>query len=555
MIQFDAAHAAVHYPADRRFRVWIRPSLLIGVAAVVLGAIAAAWIQVAIAGLPVIAQGSSVVPGAQAAPPGFPLWVRYCHFFNFLFVMLLLRSGLSILADHPRLYFNDHCTPGSEWIRFTPLKVPRDRLWTAKDDARYLSPLVGTPGYRHTIGIARSWHFVTVHGFIITGMIYAVMLFATARWHRLVPTSTVVFTQAWSTWVHYATLNLPPEPNGFFGYNALQQVAYFSVFFIFGPVAVLTGIAMSPAVVNRFRWSARIFGGRQAARSIHFLTMLGFASFIVVHVTLIAMTGLVRNMNHIVVGTDDQSRLGVMLGAVGIAVVVLTWVAAHYISWNYPRALQRAQKFVTFPMQVLTLDRLDPREHYTARDVSPYFWPNGKLPTGDNWHRLAENGFSEYKLRVGGLVEHPIELSLDDIEQLGAAEHIALHHCIQGWSGIAQWSGVSLAKIVELVRPEANARVVAFFSFGEALYGGVYYDTQRLEDVLKPQCMLATHMNGQPLSTVYGAPLRLRVENQLGYKMVKWIERIEFVESEKQLGKGEGGSNEDEEYFDLLPNI
>ncbi|MGA2883522.1 MAG: molybdopterin-dependent oxidoreductase [Bryobacteraceae bacterium] len=87
------------------------------------------------------------------------------------------------------------------------------------------------------------------------------------------------------------------------------------------------------------------------------------------------------------------------------------------------------------------------------------------------------------------------------------------------------------------------------------VYGGGYYDTQSLENVLKPECLLALEMNGAPLPAVYGAPLRLRIENQLGYKMVKWIERIEFIESEKQAGKGEGGTNEDDEYFDLLPNI
>jgi sulfoxide reductase catalytic subunit YedY len=122
----------------------------------------------------------------------FPLWVRYCHFFNFLFVMMLIRSGLSILADQPRLYFNDNCTPGSEWIRFTPIKVPRDRLWTAKDDARYLSPLVGTPGYRHTIGIARVWHFIDAQGFIATGIIFIAMLLSTEQWRRIVPASHVV---------------------------------------------------------------------------------------------------------------------------------------------------------------------------------------------------------------------------------------------------------------------------------------------------------------------------------------------------------------------------
>jgi len=96
---------------------------------------------------------------------------------------------------------------------------------------------------------------------------------------------------------------------------------------------------------------------------------------------------------------------------------------------------------------------------------------------------------------------------------------------------------------------------VAFYSYGGALYGGGYYDTQTIETALNARYLLAYEMNRAPLPEVYGAPLRLRVENQLGYKMGKWIERIEFVETEKTLGKGEGGKNEDDEYFDILPNI
>ena len=555
MISFDIVHRAVHYPNDRRFRIWIRPSILIGSGLLILLAIAASWIEVAVAGLPRIPLVPQIYPSTFAGPHGFPLWVRYCHFFNFLFVMMLIRSGLSILVDHPRLYFNDDCNPGSEWIRLTPLKVPRDRVWTAKDDARYISPLVGTPGYRHTIGIARVWHFINVHGFIITGVFFIVMLFDTEQWRRLVPASPLVLLQGWNTWVHYATLHLPAEPNGFYGYNALQQIAYFTVVFLFGPLAILTGIAMSPAVVNHLPWYARIFGGRQSARSIHFLTMLSFFAFIVVHVTLIVMTGFARNMNHIVLGTNDQRILGVMLGFVGIAVVILSWVAAHYISWNQPRRLQHALKLVTYPMQLLTLNRLTPLQKYSERDISPYFWPNGKMPVRSDWTHLAENGFRDFTLKVAGLVENPVELSLAEIEELGEVEHITMHHCNQGWSGIAKWGGVPMKAIIELVHPKPEAKAVAFFSFGEALYGGVYYDTQSIENVLKPQCILASQMNGQRLPEVYGAPLRLRVENQLGYKMVKWIERIEFIKSEKQLGEGEGGKNEDDEYFDLLPNI
>ncbi len=556
MISFDPAHRAVHYPPDRRFRIWIRPSILIGIGIAILSVIAASWIEVAVAGLPHVPAVPQIYPNNFAGPHGFPVWVRYCHFFNFLFVMMLIRSGLSILVDHPRLYFNDGCTPGSEWIRFTPLKVPRDRLWTAKDDARYISPLVGTPGYRHTIGIARVWHFIDVHGFIITGILFVGMLFDTEQWRRIVPTSPLGPLAGME---HVGALrNISPACRNRTGFTATTHcnrlpISRSSLSSVLWPL--LTGIAMSPAVVNRFPWYARIFGGRQSARSIHFLTMFSFLAFLVVHVTLIVMTGFARNMNHIVMGTDDQDPMGMYLGFVGIGVVVLSWIVAHYISWNHPRGLQHALKSVTYPMQLLTLNRLTPQQKYSEEEISPYFWPNGKMPIRDDWKRLAEAGFENFRLKVGGLVENPVELSLADLEQLGEVEHITMHHCIQGWSGIAKWGGIPMKTLIELVRPKPEAKVVAFFSFGEALYGGPYYDTQSLENVLKPQCLLASQMNGQRLPQVYGAPLRLRVENQLGYKMVKWIERIEFIESEKVLGKGEGGKNEDDEYFDLLPNI
>ena len=242
-------------------------------------------------------------------------------------------------------------------------------------------------------------------------------------------------------------------------------------------------------------------------------------------------------------------------GFVGIGVVIGSWIVAHHLSWRHPRALQRAVNRVTYPMQLITLNRLNPHQRYRDRDISPFFWPNGKLPQRPDWNKLAEGGFQEFRLAVGGLVEHPVEISLADLRRLGFVEQITMQHCIQGWTGIAKWGGVPMAELIRLVRPLPAAKVVAFFSFGQSLYGGAYYDTQRLENVLKPACILACEMNGEPLTRVYGAPLRLRVENQLGYKMVKWIERIEFIESETQIGKGQGGKNEDDEYFDLLPNI
>ena len=440
MISFDAAHKAVHYPPDRRFRVWIRPSFVAGAVVLILLPLLFAWGQAAIFGLPYIPPVPQFNEAAPTGPHGFPVWIRYAHFFNFLFVMMLIRSGLSILMDHPRLYFNDHCTPGTEWIRFTPLRVPKDRVWTAKDDARYISPLFALPGYRHTVGVARSWHFIDVYGFIITGLIFVALLFATEQWRRIVPTSGIVLTQAWSTFVHYANFHLPPEPNGFYGYNALQQLAYFSVVLIFGPLSILDGYRDVAGVGESLSVYPRLFGGRQAARSIHFLLLLGYIAFLIVHVTLVVLTGFARNMNHIVLGTDDQRPLGMILGFVGIAVVIVSWVVAHYTSWKFPRLLQHIQKAVSQPLRLATLNRFSPSERYTKEQISPYFWPNGKRPEREDWKRLAANSFRDYKLKVGGLVERPVELIAIGIGSAGKSRahyHAPLHsglvrHCAVG---------------------------------------------------------------------------------------------------------------------------
>jgi DMSO/TMAO reductase YedYZ molybdopterin-dependent catalytic subunit/thiosulfate reductase cytochrome b subunit len=555
MIAFDAAHKAVHYPPDRRFRIWIKPSFLVIAICLALIPLVLAWVQAAIYGLPYLAPVQQFNAATFTGVHGFPWWLRWAHFFNFAFLMMLVRSGLSILVDHPRLYFNNGCTPGTEWIRFTPLKVPKDRVWRASDDDRYISPLIATPGYRHSVGIARSWHFIDVYGFILTGLIFIPLLFVSGQWERLVPNSWSILPQAWATFVHYANFHFPPEPDGFYAYNALQQISYFLVVYAFAPITILAGASMSPAMVNHFPWFPRMFGGRQGGRSIHFLMMLCWVGFLIVHVTLVVLTGFERNMNHIVLGTDNQLPLGMILGLVGLAAVIASWIAAHYISWKAPRLLQHAQKAVSLPLRLALINRLHPRSHYTKEQISPYFWSNGKPPDREDWKYLERDNFRDYKLKIGGLVENPVDLSLPQIQALEEEEHITMHHCIQGWSGIAQWNGVSMKKIIQLVQPKPSARTVAFFSFGEDQYGEPYYDTQSLENVLKPECILAYRMNGDTLPSEHGAPLRLRVENQLGYKMVKWIERIDFIESEKELGKGEGGANEDDEYFDLLPNI
>ena len=148
------------------------------------------------------------------------------------------------------------------------------------------------------------------------------------------------------------------------------------------PLSILTGMAMSPALVNRFPSYAEALRGRQAARSIHFLMLVGFIGFIIVHVTLVVLTGFARNMNHIVLGTDDLAAHGNdCWGSIGIALVVLSWVGAHYVSWYFPRGLQHAQKAVTQPVKLRHAGRLIPSEHYTQGISRRTSGPTAKCPS------------------------------------------------------------------------------------------------------------------------------------------------------------------------------
>lgn len=527
--------------------------------------IAIPYIQWGVWGLPQLYYPPHRTAATAVGPHGFPMWLVLTHFINFILIVFLIRSGLQILADHPRLYWNQHCTPGSEWLRLTSITVPKDRLWTAKDDSVHLSPFIGLPGYRHTIGMARHWHFLSVIFWVLNGAIFVALLFATDQWQRLVPTSWMIIPHAWQWWVHYAvmpfTLTLPPEPNGFYAYNALQQLSYFGIIFIIAPLAIITGPSMSPAFTNRFKWYPKVPGNRQIGRSIHFLIMCSFVLFIIGHVTMVIISGLVHNMNHITLGTDDNRIVGLVIGIAAILFVILLNITANWAAWKKPRAVQRLSRWVVTPVMFWLLNRHEPVAEFSKKDISPYFWPNGKLPDSKEWTDLADNDFKDYKLKIHGLVENPVELSLEDLRAMAYRSQITLHHCIQGWSGVAQWGGVPLSEIIKRVKPQKGAGRIAFYSFGDGVEfttgksDGRYYDSMPIEASEHPQMILALDMNEKPLNRVHGAPVRLRFENQLGFKMVKWISEIKFVASIEDIGKGEGGYAQDHEYFGDLANI
>jgi methionine sulfoxide reductase catalytic subunit len=137
-------------------------------------------------------------------------WLQLQHFLNMLFMMFIIRAGIQILADHPRLYWDRDCTPGTEWFRFQH-PVPEGRIWTAKDDSVTLPSWLGIPGLRHTIGLARRRHFSIDLLWILNGAAFYVLLFTTNQWQRLIPITWDVFPNAISTAIQYASLNFPVD--------------------------------------------------------------------------------------------------------------------------------------------------------------------------------------------------------------------------------------------------------------------------------------------------------------------------------------------------------
>jgi len=305
---------------------------------------------------------------------------------------------------------------------------------------------------------------------------------------------------------------------------------------------------MSPALSTRFKRISRVLS-IQAARSLHFLVFAWFLVFIVVHVSLVFTTGLLVNLNHINAGRDDNSWLGLWIFLGWTAVVVVGWVVATPVTLRHPRLVQRVGYALIGPAQRL-FEHVDvsPGE-YTEKDISPYFWHNGRYPDSAEYQVLQEGGFADYRLRIGGLVAHPVELSIEQLRALHHHEQITQHFCIQGWSGTAKWGGVSMPTILELVHPPPDARWVVFYSLGEGSDGGTYYDAHPIEHMHSRLAMLAYDMNDQPLSFGHGAPLRLRNEVELGFKQVKWVSAIEFVADFADIGSGFGGYNEDHEFF------
>src|SRR5699024_403312 len=167
-------------------------------------------------------------------------------------------------------------------------------VYTSLMDERSVHPTLALPG-RENIGLGRHWHGVSVMLWVLNGVVYALLLFATGLWRRIIPTSWDTFGEAWDTLLIYLSFDVP-DLSHFSPYDPLQMLGYTFVIFILAPFMMLTGIAMSPAVRSRFPWFVKAFGGHQGARSLHFIGLVLFSGFLIIHVTLVfVMSPAVRS--------------------------------------------------------------------------------------------------------------------------------------------------------------------------------------------------------------------------------------------------------------------
>ena len=182
---------------------------------------------------------------------------------------------------------------------------------------------------------------------------------------------------------------------------------------------------------------------------------------------------------------------------------------------------------------------------YTEADIRQGQRPNGSVdPDSEDYLALKEAGFAGYSLTVTGLVDKPLTIPLSQLKAMPSKTQITRHDCVEGWSCIAKWSGVPLATVLNEARPKVNARFAVFHCYDtleRSLSGEVkYYESIDLIDAYHPQTILAYGLNGADLPVANGAPLRLRVERQLGYKMAKYVHTIELVENYSEFGDGNG---------------
>jgi len=244
-------------------------------------------------------------PGTSRLPPdapvGFPAWLAWEHFLNGFLLLFIIRSGWHIRTATRQAVF-----------------------WTRNNTG-----LIRTRNRPNKISLSLWFHLSVDALWVLNGIIFYILLFTTGQWMRLVPVNWDIFPNAVTVAVEYLSLNWPTDAS-WVNYNSLQVLSYFVTVFLAAPLALITGLRMSPAWPSRFTRINTVYPVGMA-RAIHFPVMVWFAAFTVAHVTLVLATGALRNLNHMYAVRDDEGWVGFWIFAVSLLVTVGAWFAAQPI--------------------------------------------------------------------------------------------------------------------------------------------------------------------------------------------------------------------------------
>ena len=217
------------------------------------------------------------------------------------------------------------------------------------------------------------------------------------------------------------------------------------------------------------------------------------------------------------------------------------------------RQFMEKANVLTYQAQRAIMGNQTLAREYAASEIRQGQRPNGSTdPTTPEYMFLKANNFADYKLKVIGMVEQPLEFSLDELRNMPARSQITRHDCVEGWSCIAKWTGTPLGPILDMARVKPTARFAVYHCYDNiqrTLSGDIlYYTSSDLIDAYHPQSILSYGLNDQVLPVANGAPVRLRIERALGYKQPKYLHTIELVDDLSKFGKGRGGYWEDTGY-------
>ena len=460
--------------------------------------------------------------------------MRITHWITAFSFIGLLVSGVAILLAHPRLYWGETGAVGTPSLLDLPLPFV----------------LVLQSGW------GRSLHFLSAWISVLAGLCYVLFGVLTPHFRKnLIPAKADL---AWRSVARAFSMHLRltrPDEGESLSYNVLQRLAYSTVVFLLFPLVIWTGLAMSPSVTSGFPALVNSLGGQQSARTIHFCVSVLLVLFLVVHIVMVYLAGFASRTRAMITPFSMEpvtrrelitAGLATAGGAAGLAVAGRPADRYGLIPPDH-RGIYGIGETLTYASQRLVTSGQPLAREFDRSAISKVAPVNGEAPDSDSYRRLLAGGFVDWRLVVDGLVARPHAFSLAEIKQFPSRTQICHQACEEGWSFIAEWTGVPLSYILNLVGVSPRANYVAFFPL-DLNSGKRLWSSLDMADARHPQTLLAYGMNGEDVPADHGAPVRLRVARQLGYKNIKFLARITVVDEIKKIGNGLGSSSVDVGY-------